>query len=107
MEFSGSGLSEKGCSGLNRFNKPIEGGNDVLLAGKVVEASKGRLTVTDLDGTNQRTFDIAQGARFMCNGQEYAYEEFHACKEGSQVNLYIERLTDGTEVITEIEAAPE
>ena len=37
--------------------------------GKVVEAGKGKLTMTDVEGSNQHTHDVAANAKVTCEGQ--------------------------------------
>lgn len=37
--------------------------------GKVVEAGKGKLTMTDMAGNNQHTHDVASDTKVTCEGQ--------------------------------------
>jgi len=52
--------------------------------GKIVKAGGGKLTMTDKDGKNEHTHDVAKDAKITCDGKECKLEDL---KVGSNVKV--------------------
>ena len=53
-------------------------------SGVVVSAGAGKLTMTDKDGTNEHTHDVAADAKISCDGKECKLEDL---KKGNSVKV--------------------
>ena len=53
-------------------------------SGVVVSASGGKLTMSDKDGKNEHTHDLAKDAKITCNGKECKLEDL---KKGTAVKV--------------------
>lgn len=67
--------------------------------GKVVEAGNGKLTMTDMEGDNQHTHDVASDAKITCEGQPC---ELAGLQAGDVVTVTLDQ-KDGKMVVTEIQ----
>ena len=67
--------------------------------GKVVEASNGKLTMTDMAGDNQHTHAVAADAKVTCEGQTCDL----ASLQPGDVNTVTLDQKDGATVVTEIQ----
>src|SRR5216684_1085420 len=63
--------------------------------GKVVEAGAGKLTMTDMTGTNQHTHAVAVDATITCGGQKCGPEDLQA---GATITVTLEKNSDQTVV---------
>jgi len=52
--------------------------DDKVHEGKIVKAGAGKLTMTDKDGKNEHTHDIAPEAKITCDGKECKLEDLKA-----------------------------
>jgi hypothetical protein len=68
--------------------------------GKIVMAGNGRVTMTDKDGKNEHTHEVAQDAKVSCDGKECRLEDL---KKGYSVKVSTEK-RGGKEVATRLEA---
>jgi len=68
--------------------------------GMVVKAGDGKLTMTDKDGKNEHTHDIAKEAKITCDGKECKLEDL---KKGVTVTVTTEKKGDKVQA-TKIEA---
>jgi hypothetical protein len=68
--------------------------------GKVVEAGNGKLTMTDLAGSNPSTYDIAPGVTITCAGRPCGLAEL---KPGATVTVTTEA-REGKTQVTKVEA---
>jgi hypothetical protein len=67
--------------------------------GKVVEAGKGKLTMTTMTGDNQHTHDVPADAKITCEGQPCKLESL---APGDVITVTLDQ-KDGKPVITEIQ----
>jgi len=67
--------------------------------GKVVEAGKGKLTMTSMTGDNQHTHDVAADAKITCEGQPCNLDSLGA---GDVITVTLDQ-KDGKSVVTEIQ----
>lgn len=66
--------------------------------GVVVKAGDGKLTMTDKDGKNEHSHDVAADAKISCNGKECKLEDL---KKGTQVRVTVDK-KEGKDVATKI-----
>lgn len=66
--------------------------------GKVVEAGKGKLTMTTMTGDNQHTHDVAADAKITCEGQPCQLDSLGS---GDVITVTVDQ-KDGKSVVTEI-----
>jgi len=66
--------------------------------GKVVEAGKGKLTMTDMAGSNQHTHDVASDAEVTCEGQSCNLDSL---QPGDMITVALDQ-KDGKSVVTAI-----
>src|SRR5881397_3813151 len=66
--------------------------------GKVVEASKGKLTMTDLDGKNKHTMDLSSNVRITLSGKSARIDDL---KKDAIIEVTTEQ-KDGKTVVTQI-----
>lgn len=69
--------------------------------GKVVEAGAGKLTMTDKDGKNQHTHEVAKDATVTVDGKASKLEDL---KAGFPVTVTIDMTAAGKKVATKVEA---
>jgi hypothetical protein len=55
-------------------------------SGVVVSASAGKLTMSDKDGKNEHTHDVAKDAKISCNGKDCKLEDL---KKGTAVKVTV------------------
>ena len=67
--------------------------------GKVVEAGKGKLTMTSMTGDNQHTHDVAADAKITCEGQPCKLDSLGP---GDVITVTVDQ-KDGKPVVTEIQ----
>ena len=67
--------------------------------GKVVEAGKGKLTMTSMTGDNQHTHDVAADAKITCEGQPC---ELDSLGPGDVITVTVDQ-KDGDSVVIEIQ----
>jgi hypothetical protein len=68
--------------------------------GMVVKAGDGKLTMTDKDGNNEKTHDIADTAKITCDGKECKLGDL---KKGFKVKVTTEKKDDKV-VVTKVDA---
>jgi hypothetical protein len=68
--------------------------------GKVVEASAGKLVMTDMEGKNQHTMEIPSDATILCEGKTCGLTDV---KAGDVVTVTTDKKGDKTQV-TKVEA---
>ena len=68
--------------------------------GMVVKAGDGKLTMTDKDGKNEHTHDVAADAKISCDGKDCKLEDL---KKGTKVKVTTAKKGDKT-AATKIEA---
>jgi hypothetical protein len=66
--------------------------------GKVVEAGKGKLTMTSMTGDNQHSHDVAADAKITCEGQPCQLDTLQA---GDVITVTLDQ-KDGKSVVIEI-----
>ena len=71
--------------------------------GKVVEAGKGKLTMTDMEGNNQHTHDVSADAKVTCEGQPCNLDSLQA---GDAITVTLDK-KDGKAMVTEINKTAE
>jgi Cu/Ag efflux protein CusF len=71
--------------------------------GMVVKAGEGKLTMTDKDGKNEHTHDVAEDAKIAIDGKEAKLADL---KKGAQVKVTTEKKGDKTMVV-KVEAKKE
>jgi len=69
-------------------------------SGTVVKAGDGKLTMTDKDGKNEHTHDVAKDAKITCEGKECKLEDL---QKGFIVTVTLENKGD-KKVATRLEA---
>jgi len=69
-------------------------------SGVVVKAGDGKLTMTDKDGKNEHTHDVAKDAKITCDGKECKLEDL---QKGVEVTVTVDSKAD-KKVATRIEA---
>jgi len=79
---------------------PVLADNATTHEGLVVKAGDGKLTMTDKDGKNQHTHDVAADAKITCDGKECALDKL---EKGCTVKVTVEKKGD-KEQATRIEA---
>ena len=67
--------------------------------GKVVEAGKGKLTMTSMTGDNQHSHDVAADAKITCEGQPCTLDSLGA---GDVITVTLDQ-KDGKSVVTAIQ----
>jgi hypothetical protein len=68
--------------------------------GIVVKAGEGKLTMTDKDGKNEHTHQVARDAQITCDGKQCRLEDL---KQGFQIKVTVEK-RGNLETATKIEA---
>ena len=70
--------------------------------GKVVSTTPGKLTMTDVEGKNQHTMDVASTAMVMRNGKTVALADL---KPGDTITVTTDKVGTAT-AVTKVEATP-
>ncbi len=70
--------------------------------GKVVSTSSGKLTMTDLEGKNQHTMDVAPAVMVMRDGKDATLVDL---KPGDTITVTTEKIGN-TPTVTKVEAKP-
>ena len=71
-------------SGVFLTTAPILAEDAKTHEGLVVKAGDGKLTMTDKDGKNQHTHDVAADAKISCDGKECKLEDL---KKGTKIKV--------------------
>ncbi len=80
---------------------PVVFAADETHEGVVVKAESSKVTMTDKDGKNEKTLDVAKTAKISCDGKECKLEDL---KKGVKIKVTTTKEGDKTQV-TKIEGS--